>query len=144
MENKIATRQIPLRAIFKSIGAWLVSAFFILAGTYHFLRPAPFIAMVPPWLPSPATLVAISGIAEIAGGIGVLIPRFRRCAAWSLIVLLIAVFPANLQVARYGWPGVDLPPWVLWLRLPFQLLFIWAVHRCYLARSTRTASRQPG
>ena len=125
-----------MRSPFQSIGTWLIGAFFILAGAYHFLKPAPYIAMMPPWLPAPAILVAISGAAEIAGGLGVLIPSCRRWAAWGLIALLIAVFPANLHVALHGWPGADLPQWVLWLRLPFQLVFLWLVHRCCLAGST--------
>lgn len=90
--------------------------------------------MMPPWLPAPAMLVIVSGIAEIAGGIGVLIAPVRRWAAWGLIALLVAVFPANLHVALHGWPGVDFAPWILWLRLPFQLVFIWIVYWCCLAR----------
>lgn len=109
----------------------------MLAGANHFMNPAPYLAMMPPWLPVPGLLVIVSGIAEMAGGLGVLIPPLRRAAAWGLIALLVAVFPANLHVALHGWPGVDFPPWVLWLRLPFQLLFIWAIHRTCLARTTQ-------
>lgn len=90
--------------------------------------------MVPPYLPSPPALVFVSGVAEIAGGLGVLIPPLRLAAAWGLILLLAAVFPANLQVALHGWPGVDLPPWVLWLRLPLQPIFIWLVYRFCIAK----------
>ena len=119
-----------------------VGVFFIGAGVFHFVRPAPYLAMMPPWLPQPNILVAVSGLAEIAGGIGVLLGRFRRLAAWGLIALLVAVFPANLHVALHGWPGMDFPRWVLWVRLPFQVLFIWLVYYFCLAPGTRRAAEQ--
>ena len=104
---------------------------FVIAGANHFRDPSVYVAMIPPWLPSPETLNIISGAAEIAGGIGVLIPRTRNASATGLILLLIAVFPANLQIALNGWPGMDIPRWVLAARLPFQLLFIaWVVFSC--------------
>ncbi len=108
----------------------------MLAGANHFMNPAPYLAMMPLWLPAPAELVIVSGVVEMAGGLGVLIPPLRRAAAWGLIALLLAVFPANLQVALHGWPGVDLPRWALWLRLPLQPLMIWVVHLTCLARTT--------
>jgi uncharacterized membrane protein len=109
----------------------LLGIAFIVAGANHFRDPATYIAMTPNWLPSPETLNLISGAAEIAGGIGVLIPRFRTAAAMGLILLLVAVFPANLHVALNGWQGMDIPRWVLIARLPFQILFIaWVVYSC--------------
>ena len=123
-------------------GSWLIGIFFIFAGVFHFVRPAPYLAMIPPWLPHPGLLVAVSGLAEIAGGIGVFIGRFRRMAAWGLIALLLAVFPANLHVALHGWPGTDFPRWVLWVRLPFQVLFVWLVYTFCLATGTRRAGAQ--
>ena len=126
-----------MRSASLTVGTWLVGIFFIAAGIFHFVRPAPYLAMMPPWLPEPGLLVAVSGLAEIAGGLGVLIGRFRRLAAWGLIALLVAVFPANLHVALHGWPGTDFPRWVLWLRLPFQAAFIWLVYRCGLAPGAR-------
>ena len=104
---------------------------FIVAGTLHFLIPAPYRGIMPPWLPAHAALVAISGAAEIAGGIGLLLPQTRRAAGIGLIVLLIAVFPANIQMLLlYRARGV---PWwgelLLWLRLPLQVLLIWGVWR---------------
>jgi uncharacterized membrane protein len=73
-------------------------------------------------------LVWVSGIAEILGGIGVLPRRTRVFAGWGLLALLVAVFPANLNAAIHGWPGVNLPQWLLWVRLPFQFLFGWWVY----------------
>ena len=102
----------------------LVAAFFIVAGLNHFRDPTPYLAMMPPWVPWPEILDKIAGAAEIAGGIGLLVARFRRAAAWGLMALLAAVFPANLQVALHGWPGENIAPWILWARLPLQLLFL--------------------
>jgi uncharacterized membrane protein len=104
---------------------WLLAAFFILAGMNHFRMPSMYAAMVPPWLPWPAGLSAIAGVAEILGGIGILLPDFRRWAGWGLVVLLVAVFPANLHVALIGhMEGFSISPAVLWLRLPFQAVLI--------------------
>jgi len=84
--------------------------------------------MMPPWLPAQELLNAISGAAEIAGGIGILIPRTRKAAAIGLILLMIAIFPANIHVAMNGWPEIDMPRWILIARLPLQLVFIaWIV-----------------
>ncbi len=115
----------------RTVSRYLLAAAFILAGVNHFRSPEVYLAMMPPWLPAHELLNRISGAAEIAGGIGVLIPSTRRAAAIGLILLLIAVFPANLQIALHGWPGMDIPRWALFARLPFQLLFIaWIVYSC--------------
>jgi len=111
---------------------WLLALFFIAAGVNHFVNPGPYLSMMPRSLPRPGLLVQISGIAEILGGVGILLPITRRMAAWGLIVLLVAVFPANLNVALNGWPNVNIPAWALWLRLPVQLLLLWSVHRICL------------
>lgn len=108
----------------KKFALYLLGAFFIVAGINHFVSPAYYLAMIPPFLPAPRILNAIAGVAEILGGIGVFIPRFRRAAGWGLIALLMAVFPANLYVAFYGWEGVDISHATLMWRLPFQALFI--------------------
>ena len=82
-----------------------LALFFVAAGTLHFVVPAYYQAIVPSYLPSPATLVAVSGAAEIAGGAGLLVPRLRQAAGVGLIVLLVLVLPANvamLQLHRAG------------------------------------------
>jgi uncharacterized membrane protein len=112
---------------------WVLAIFFVGAGANHFLNPAPYLAMMPPYLPWPAGLVWVSGIAEILGGLGLLARPLRAPAAWGLIALLVAVFPANLNVALHGWPGTSLPAWSLWLRLPLQPLLIWWIYRTCLA-----------
>ncbi len=104
---------------------------FTAAGINHFRHPDLYLGMMPPWLPWPEAMNVISGAAEIAGGIGVLLPWTRRAAGWGLIALLIAVFPANIQMALNGFPGTDLPAWMLWARLPFQpLLIAWVWWAC--------------
>ena len=99
----------------------LFGPFFIFAGVMHFVIPRAYTAIVPPQLRKPRAIVYASGVAEIAGGAGVLHPRTRRVAsAWSVATLL-AVFPANVHMAlhpdRYGVPGGRV---ALWLRLPVQ------------------------
>jgi uncharacterized membrane protein len=103
--------------------------FFVFAGIMHFVIPRTYEAIVPDYLPSKRALVYASGVAEIAGGAGVLVRPVRRAAAWWSIATLVAVFPANLHMAvnheRYREvPGGRV---ALLLRLPVQLLFIaWA------------------
>ena len=116
------------------IPAWVIGALFFLAGANHFVNPSPYLGMMPSYLPWHTSLVALSGIAEMGGGIGVFIPRLRSLAAWGLILLLVAVFPANIQMTLHGWPGTQSPTWVLWLRLPLQPIFIYAVYRYCIAR----------
>jgi uncharacterized membrane protein len=105
---------------------WLLAATFIGAGANHFRSESFYTRIVPPSFPNPRLLVQISGIAEIVGGIGILIPPLRRIAGWGLIALLIAVFPANLymamQPARAG--AMNFPKWALYLRLPLQALLV--------------------
>ena len=107
---------------------WALAIFFVAAGVNHFLTPAVYLGMMPPWLPWPEAANSVSGAAEILGGLGLLLPATRRLAGWGLIALLVAIFPANLQVAMQGrMPGFDFSPAVLWWRLPFQGVFIAAV-----------------
>jgi uncharacterized membrane protein len=113
--------------ICRSVLRWLAGIFFVLAGVNHFVHPAVYREIVPPGFPNPALLVAISGVCEIVGGVGLDIRPLRRAAGWGLIALLLAVFPANIYMALAppgALPGLGFPRWLVWLRLPFQVLFI--------------------
>ena len=102
-----------------------LAVFFVAAGANHFRAPEIYLGMIPPWLPRPLLLVQVSGVAEILGGIGALVPCTRRFSGWGLMVLLVSVFPANLHVALQGrMPGFDFSPLTLWLRLPFQIVLL--------------------
>lgn len=109
----------------------ICAGFFILAGANHFVSPVFYEQIIPPGFPNPKLLVVISGIAEIAGGAGLLAPRLRRVAGWGLIALLIAVFPANVYMAVYPEriEGLTLPTPLLWARLPLQGVLGWWVWR---------------
>jgi uncharacterized membrane protein len=105
----------------------LLGLTFVAAGLLHFVRPRMYEAMMPPYLPAHRELVYASGVAEIAGGIGVLHPRTRRAAGWWLIATLAAVFPANVEMAVHAERFKQFPPAALWARLPVQgLLIAWA------------------
>ncbi len=119
----------------------LLAALFVGAGANHLVNTAPYLAIMPPLLPAPMALVLISGIAEIAGGLGLLWSRTRKAAAIGLILLLIAVFPANIYSAIHGMriAGRPVPAWLLWARLPFQpLLMAWVY---FIGWKQREASR---
>ena len=106
---------------------WVLALLFVGAGINHFLQPAVYLRIMPPALPGPALLVALSGAAEVALGLLLLLARTRRWAAWGLVLLLLAVFPANIYMARHADLFAHLPAWLLWLRLPLQgVLVAWA------------------
>jgi uncharacterized membrane protein len=110
---------------------WLrlgLALLFVSAGLLHFIRPETFLRIVPPVLPAPRLLVLLSGVAEVAGGLGLLLPATRRLAGWGLLALLVAVFPANVYMVGLA-DELHLPAWVLWVRLPLQPLLMWAVWR---------------
>jgi uncharacterized membrane protein len=114
----------------KRVLLWLMAAFYVFAGVNHFLSPDFYLPMMPPYLPFHLELVYLSGIAEIVLGVAVLVPSLRSAAAWGIILLLIAVFPANIHIALYNVPlgGAEegLGAWN-WVRPPFQAVFIaWA------------------
>jgi uncharacterized membrane protein len=103
-----------------SLSILAIAAIFIAAGAAHFVSPDMFVRIVPPYLPAPLTLVYVSGLFEILGGVGVLVPSVRVYAGWGLILLLIAVFPANIHMALNPGDFSEIPAWTLWLRLPLQ------------------------
>ncbi len=82
--------------------------------------------MMPPFIPAHDVMVAVSGVAELAGAVGLMIPTTRRAAGFGLIALLLAIFPANIYVAIAGKTVAGMPDaaWYYWVRLPFQLVYI--------------------
>ncbi len=104
----------------------LLAAAFIGAGINHFVIPRTYEQIVPPRLQDNRELVVqVSGLAELAGGVGVLLPSTRRLAGLGLIALLAAVFPANLYMARTPERFKRIPRWALYARLPLQPLMMW-------------------
>jgi uncharacterized membrane protein len=107
----------------------ILGLLFIFAGVMHFIRPDPYEAMMPDWIPFHGAAVYLSGVAEAAGGAALLSDRTARFGCWWLIAVLVAVFPANVHMAlqpeQVDWvEEQDIPTWALWARLPFQAVFI--------------------
>ena len=108
-------------------GRLALAALFIVAGAMHFIATKTYMRIMPSYLPAPRALVLISGACESLGGLGLLVPQTRRAAAWGLVLLLIAVFPANLTMVTDPARFPQVPLWASWLRLPLQLpLLYWA------------------
>lgn len=113
----------------------LVSVVFVAAGTLHLVRPGIYERIMPAYLPAHRELVLLSGVAEIAGGVAVALPATRRGAGVWLTALLVAIFPANVNMALHTGRFRKIPPALLWARLPLQaLLVLWVL------RATRRES----
>jgi len=99
---------------------------FVIAGILHFITPKTYESIMPDYLPAHRELVYASGVAEAVGGLGLLAssPKVRRYSAYWLVATLVAVFPANLQMALNPEKYKQIPPAALWARLPLQLAFI--------------------
>lgn len=108
--------RLPVRLLFVAL--------FAFAGIYHFKSPDSFIRAMPDWIPRHAELVALTGIMEIAGAIGLLVKPVRQLTARCLSVFLLCVFVVNINMALHPEIFPNLSPWLLWLRLPFQFVFI--------------------
>ena len=112
---------------FKNVTKVIFGLLFIGAGVNHFLNTPFYLSIMPPYLPWHYALVIVSGVAEVVLGIGLLIPKLSRLAAWGIIALLIAVFPANIHMATHPELYPTIPEIALWLRLPLQaVLVLWA------------------
>jgi len=123
-------------SIIKLILKWLLAFGFVLAGINHFINADFYLKMMPPFLPAHLFLIYLSGVFEVTLGILLLIPKFTRLAAWGLIALLIAVFPANIFMAQHTELFPEFSQTALYLRLPLQLVIIaWAY---WLARREKS------
>ena len=103
----------------------LMGGLYVVAGVGHFVATRLYMSIMPDYLPAHRELVLLSGVAEIAGGVGVMVPQTRRAAAWGIVLLLVAVMPANVWMAQHAECYPSVPLWAIWLRLPLQLLLIW-------------------
>jgi len=111
----------------KVILKYLLAFGFVLAGINHFINADFYLKMMPPYLPAHLFLIYLSGIFQIVLGILLLIPKYTRLAAWGLIALLIAVFPANVYMAMNAEMFAEFSLTALYLRLPLQIVLIaWA------------------
>ncbi|HEY8550727.1 MAG TPA: DoxX family protein [Vicinamibacterales bacterium] len=104
-----------------------LSTALLFIGVDHLVTPERYLPMMPPMLPAPRALVLFTGLCEIAGAIGLLIPRTRRLAGIMLAVYFVSVFPANIYVAMSGGSVAGMPEsaWYYWVRLLFQPVAIW-------------------
>lgn len=112
---------------FKIASFYLFGVLYILAGCLHFYTPDFYLKIMPPYIPFHLELVYLSGVIEILLGIGLLYKPTRKWAAWGIIALLIAVFPANIYLAFNDLPQAELntgPLVALWIRFPIQALLI--------------------
>jgi uncharacterized membrane protein len=120
-----------LVSIFRMLLRLLLAALFLFAGTLHLRRPELFLPIMPPWIPFHLPCILISGVFELVGGIGLLIPvrPVQVAIGWMLTLLLVAVFPANIYMAlaNVKIQGLPAQPWMGWARLPLQPLLIVAV-----------------
>ncbi len=111
----------------KTISKWLLSVLLVSAGAMHLIQPGFFLKIMPPYLPYHLELVYVSGVCEIGLGICLLSSRLSRFAAWGIIALLIAVFPANIYLYQHQ-EILPASPIVHFLRLPFQGVLIWMAY----------------
>lgn len=121
----------------KPTSKYVLTIFIIVAGTMHFVTPAFFLKIVPPYLPLHKELVLVSGVCEVLLGVLLLIPKCSHLAAWGIVALLIAVFPANVYLYQHQ-DILPASPIIHLLRLPLQGVFIlWAYWH------TRPAEKKP-
>ena len=126
LSNILIALKLPA-GIWKNFVLFGLSVFFIYFGIDHFINPDFYLSIMPPSFPLHEEAVYISGFFEIVGGIGVLIPRFRKIAGWGLVALLIAVYPSNIYMAITPEAFPDIPVEMLYFRLVLQFLFFyWA------------------
>lgn len=112
----------------RSASPYLFAALLAVTGSLHFIVPKPFAEIVPDQLPVPYALVYASGVAELLCALGLAVPRTRRHAAWATALLLVAVFPANVQMALDAGDRSEAYRWGTYARLPLQVpLVLWAV-----------------
>jgi uncharacterized membrane protein len=120
-----------------SLSLILIALLFVVSGVLHFVKSEYYVRITPPWLPAPLALVLVSGVFEVLGGAALLVPATRVAAGWGLIALLIAVFPANVQMLLNARAAHASPLWIAALaaRLPAQPALIYWVFRAAVRAS---------
>ena len=111
-----------------NLSLYIQALVYVVAGLNHFINPKMYLAIMPPYVPAHQLMVNLSGIAEVVLGLGLLFPATRSLSAWGLILLLIAIFPANVYMAtadRFH----DISGLIRWGRLPLQGVLIWWAYR---------------
>ncbi|TWU46638.1 DoxX family protein [Rubripirellula reticaptiva] len=124
----------------RRISIVLLAIFFIAAGTIHFASPGVYLKIMPDYMPWPMALVYLSGLFEVLGGVGLADQRLRRAAGWGLIALLVAVFPANVNMLMNADQFPAIPLWALVARLPLQGVLIAWVWWAAVKRTDTTQS----
>jgi uncharacterized membrane protein len=109
----------------KEITLYIMASLYVLAGIYHFVNPQFYLRIIPPYIPWHKAMNFISGATEIILGLLLFYTPYSTYAAWGIIILLILIFPANIYHLSSTKPNKGIPIWVLWLRIPFQGIFIW-------------------
>ena len=112
----------------KKVSLIIMSAFYVLSGSNHFIHPANYLSIIPPYLPLHEAINYVAGVAEICCGILLLFSATRNFAAWAVICMLIAFMPAHIymiQQAPMQMGAATITPFIAWLRIPLQALLIW-------------------
>lgn len=121
------------KTLLRKAGLILLILLFIIAGINHFENPDFYVSIIPPYFPLHHELSSITGFLEIFGALGLLFAKTRKISGYGLVLLLIAIFPANIHMAMNPDNFPEYSPLSLYLRLPLQLLFIawvyWATLR---------------
>jgi uncharacterized membrane protein len=132
IRTKLARMSDETRERAKRVTRGFVALAMTTMGVLHFARADAFVQIMPPIFPAPLALVWISGVFEILGGVGVLVPRTRALAGWGLVLLYVAVFPANIYMALepVAIDGAVPDRWLVWARLPLQPVFMWVAWWC--------------
>ena len=122
------------------VALWFVFAWFFFGGLAHFAFTDLEASIVPPQIPDAHEVVLITGLLELAGAFGVLLPWTRRLAGWGLFALTLAVTPANIYMLTVHDQFPSVPEWLLWLRLPLQVVLLWLI--VWASRWRRPAKRR--
>lgn len=132
----------PLRqgTRWQRVALWFVIAWFFFGGLAHFAFTDLEASIVPPQIPDAVDVVLATGVLELAGAFGLMLPWTRRLAGWCLFALTLAVTPANVYMLYAHGQFPSVPVWLLWLRLPLQVALLWLI--VWGSRWRRSARRR--